>query len=48
MRINTLYEQLRYIPCFNKSHYEKEEVQLYADAYIDLEKTPIIAGGKII
>ena len=48
MRINTLYEQMKYIPKFKKSHYEKEKVQLYAEAYIDLEKTPVIAGGKII
>lgn len=43
--INVLYSFMDYKRLGLNSHYEKEELNGYSEAFIDLDKVPIIING---
>jgi hypothetical protein len=47
-RLSLSYEYLSYKPCGHKSYYQKDILKGCIDAYIDLDKAPILAGGKLL
>lgn len=47
LRSNLSYQYLRYRPKDSKSYYGKEKLNGY-DAYINLVRTPVLLGGKLL
>lgn len=47
LRSNVAYQYMSYRPHGSKSYYE-EELNGYIDAFINLECTPILLGGKLL
>lgn len=45
-KINVLYEFLDYKRLGLNSHYEEEELDGHIEAFIDLEKVPIVINNK--
>lgn len=48
LRSNVAYQYMSYKPRGSKSYYEEEELNGYIDAFIDLERVPILLGGKLL
>ena len=44
--INVLYSFMDYKRLGRNSHYEKEELNGYSEAFIDLDKVPIVINGR--
>ena len=42
------YEHWQYNPCGRQSYYSKETITTFNDAYINLNKSPVLINGKEI
>lgn len=46
--LSIIYSYMDYKRLGRNSHFEREEMQGYSDAFIDLDKVPIVINGKKI
>lgn len=44
--LSIIYSYMDYKRLGRNSHFEREEMQGYSDAFIDLDKVPIVINGK--